>query len=110
MPSPELLRLIKVDDFSLQGFLVIDDFTTATLPIVEPIDLRERILAAGYRSSLTVVTRAGDQELGLAFWSKRPLAVGPQDVPVARRIADHVALAVSHEQLANVVGQMAEAH
>src|SRR6185436_16769180 len=31
-------------------------------------------------------------------------------VPVARRIADHVALAVSHEQLAAAAGQVAEAH
>jgi Nif-specific regulatory protein len=47
--------------------------------------------------------------MGLGFWSKRPHAFGPQDVPVARRIADHVALAVSHEQLADAARQVAEA-
>ena len=51
---------------------------------------------------------AGDQEMGLGFWSKRPHAFGPHAVPVARRLADHVALAVSHEQLA--ARQVAEAH
>jgi Nif-specific regulatory protein len=107
---PEAARLIKTDDSRpKEGFVVIDDFTTATLPIVEPADLRERIVAAGYRSSLVVLTRARDQEMGLGFWSKRPHAFGPQDVPVARRIADHVALAVSHEQLADAARQVAEA-
>ena len=55
-------------------------------------------------------TRARDQEMGLGFWSKRPHAFGPHDVPVARRLADHVALAVSHEQLAAAARQVAEAH
>src|SRR5258707_3910649 len=107
---PGLTRLIKADDSRPKDdFIIIDDFTTATLAIVEPADLRERIVDAGYRSFLTVLTRAGDQEMGLGFWSKRPNAFGPADVPVARRIADHVALAVSHEQLADAARQMAEA-
>jgi transcriptional regulator with PAS, ATPase and Fis domain len=57
-----------------------------------------------------VLARAGEQEMGLGFWSKRPTAFGPEDVGVARRIADHVALAVSHEQLADAARQVAEAH
>src|SRR6266849_4070179 len=108
---PEVARLIKTNEPKPKdGFIVIDDFMTATLPIVEPADLRERIVAAGYRSSLAVLTRARDQEMGLGFWSKRAHAFGPQDVPVARRIADHVALAVSHEQRADAARQVAEAH
>jgi transcriptional regulator with GAF, ATPase, and Fis domain len=108
---PEAARLIKTNDPRPEdGFIVIDDFTTATLPIVEPADLRERIVSAGYRSHLVVLARARDQEMGLGFWSKRPHAFGPQDVPVARRLADHVALAVSHEQLADAARQVAEAH
>jgi transcriptional regulator with PAS, ATPase and Fis domain len=92
-----------------EGFMIIDDFSTAALPIAEPADLRERLVAAGYRSMLTVLTRARDQAMGLGFWSKRPRAFDRRDVPVARRIADHVALAVSHEQLADAARQMAEA-
>jgi transcriptional regulator with GAF, ATPase, and Fis domain len=108
---PELTRLIKADDSTPKdGFVVIDDLTTVTLPIVEPADLQERLVAAGYRSFLAVMTRARDQEMGLGFWSKRPHAFGTDDVPVARRIADHVALAVSHEQLADAARQVAEAH
>jgi len=38
---PEVARLIKTNDSKPKdGFIVIDDFTTATLPIVEPADLR----------------------------------------------------------------------
>ena len=108
---PGLARMIRSSDSKPKdGFIIIDDFTTATLPIVEPADLRERIVAAGYRSLLVVLARARDQEMGLGFWSKRPQAFGPRDVPVARRIADHVALAVSHEQLAEAARQVAEAH
>jgi transcriptional regulator with GAF, ATPase, and Fis domain len=108
---PEAARLIKTNDpRPKDGFVIIDDFTTATLRIIEPVDLRERIVSAGYRSLLAVQTRARDQEMGLGFWSKRPHAFGPQDVPVARRLADHVALAVSHEQLAAAARQVAEAH
>src|SRR2546426_1179592 len=54
-----LTRFIKADDSQPdEGFIIIDDFTTATLPIVEPVDLRERIVAAGFRSLLDVLTRA----------------------------------------------------
>jgi transcriptional regulator with GAF, ATPase, and Fis domain len=107
---PEIARLVKTDDSRPKdGFIRIDDFTTATLPIVEPADVRERIVAAGYRSFLAVLTHAGDQEMGLGFWSKTPRAFTMADVPVARRLADHVALAVSHEQLAAAARQVAEA-
>src|SRR5258705_11470042 len=105
-----LTRFIKADDSQPEdGYVIIDDFTTATLPIVDPVDLRERIVAAGFRSLLVVITRARHQDMGLAFWSKRTRAFSHDDVPVARRIADHVALAVSHEQLADAARQVAEA-
>jgi transcriptional regulator with GAF, ATPase, and Fis domain len=108
---PELTRLSKTDDsMPKDGFVVVDDLATATLAIVEPADLRERLVAAGYRSFLAVMARARDQEMALGFWSKRLRAFGTDDVPVARRIADHVALAVSHEQLADAARQVAEAH
>ncbi len=106
---PELSRLIKSNDSKpKEGFVIIDDFTTVTMSIIEPADLRERIVGAGYRSLLVVFATAGGQEMGLGFWSKRPHAFKAEDVPVARRIADHVALAVSHEQLANAARQVAE--
>jgi transcriptional regulator with PAS, ATPase and Fis domain len=105
-----LTRFIKADDSQPdEGYLIIDDFTLATLPIVDPVDLRERIVAAGFRSLLVVLTRAGQQDMGLGFWSKRSRAFSRDHVSVARRIADHVALAVSHEQLAEAARQVAEA-
>jgi transcriptional regulator with PAS, ATPase and Fis domain len=105
-----LTRFTKADDSKPdEGYVIIDDFTTATLPIVDPVDLRERIVAAGFRSLLVVLTRARHQDMGLGFWSKHPHAFSRDDVSVARRIADHVALAVSHEQLAEAARQVAEA-
>jgi DNA-binding NtrC family response regulator len=106
-----LSRFIKRDDSHPDdGFVIIDDLTTATLPIVEPSDLRERLVTAGLRSVLVVVTRARHQHMGLGFWAKRVGAFTVEDVPAARRILDHVALAVSHEQLADAERQAAEAH
>jgi transcriptional regulator with PAS, ATPase and Fis domain len=102
-----LSRFTKTDDSEPEeGFIIVDDFTTATLPIVEPADLRERILAAGFRSLLVVLARARHQSMGVGFWSK----TARDDVPLARRVADHVALAVSHEQLAEAARQVAEVH
>jgi transcriptional regulator with PAS, ATPase and Fis domain len=57
---------------------------------------------------LLVGVKAREQQLGLLFWSKQPHAFQKRDLPVARRIADHVALAVSHEQLAEAARQVAE--
>jgi transcriptional regulator with GAF, ATPase, and Fis domain len=108
---PDLTRLVKDHHAAPDSdFFIIDDFRTATLEIAEPPDLGERLVAAGYRSFLLVLTRARDQAMGLGFWSKRPKAFEVRDVAVARRIADHVALAVSHEQLATAAQQVAEAH
>jgi transcriptional regulator with GAF, ATPase, and Fis domain len=105
-----LTRFIKSDDSEpADGFIIVEDLTTAPLPVAEPADLGERIVAAGFRSLLVVITRAGQQSMGLGFWSKRTGAFAIDDVPVARRVADHVALAVSHEQLAEVARQVAEA-
>jgi transcriptional regulator with PAS, ATPase and Fis domain len=58
---------------------------------------------------LEVRLNASDQVVGLQFWSKRRGAFDAAQVCVARRIADHVVLAVSHEQLAATARQAAEA-
>jgi transcriptional regulator with GAF, ATPase, and Fis domain len=96
------------------GFLIIDDLVDPQhhdddKEEFDPPDLRERTLAAGYRSILVVHLYARDQGLGLEFWSKQPHAFTASDVPIARRIGDHVALAVSHEQLAEAARQAADA-
>src|SRR5262245_35881137 len=107
---PELRRIVKPNGSHPPGrFLMVDDFATTVVPIVEPQEFQELVLAAGFRSLLTVQADAGAQEIGLGFWSKKPFGFALCDVPVARRIADHVALAVSHEQLATAARSVAEA-
>jgi DNA-binding NtrC family response regulator len=67
------------------------------------------LLEAGYRSMLDVRSIARSQVLRLGFFSKRPGAYAPKDVPTAQRIADYVAVAVAHEQLAALERDRAEA-
>src|SRR5690606_32543079 len=68
-----------------------------------------RLLDAGYRSLLAVFLAAREQEFGLQFWSKQLHAFEPAHVPTARRVAELVALAVSHQQLAEAERRAAEA-
>src|SRR5712692_9187713 len=51
------------------GSFIVQDLRTKVLPIVEPPDLQDRMIAAGFRSLLVVHTSARDQEMSLAFWS-----------------------------------------
>ena len=76
---------------------------------IDPPDFIDRVLAEGYRSFLNVRSVAGEQVLGLGFFSKRPDAYSLDDVPAARRIAECISVAVSHEQLADAERQRAEA-
>ncbi len=78
-------------------------------PAVEPRDFWDRVRSAGYRSMLAVHLSARDQMVALVFWSKRSHAFDERQLGMARRIADHVALAVSHEQLADLAREAAEA-
>jgi formate hydrogenlyase transcriptional activator len=107
-PLPSRLRLAdnceEGDDVK-----IVSDLELGDCPIVDPPDMRDRLLAAGYRSSLAIRLAARDQMLGLQFWSRRRSAFEQRHVPIARRIADHVALAVCHEQLAEIQQQAAEA-
>jgi transcriptional regulator with GAF, ATPase, and Fis domain len=91
------------------SFFIIDDLAVQTFEVVEPAGFWDGIRADGYRAMLLVGVKARDQQLGLLFWSKQPGAFSKRDVPVARRVADHVALAVSHEQLAEAARQIAQA-
>ena len=115
-PDFPRVTLMKLADCGVQkasdafAIIVIDDLRQQALPVAEPADFHSRVVTAGYRSFLSVHTSARDQVMALQFWSKRPTAFSADDVPIARRLADHVALAVSHEQLAKAARQVAEAH
>ena len=89
--------------------IIFDDISTGPIPVVEPADAFAPVIAAGYRSFLSVRIPARDRVLDLAFWSKRPAAFEQRDLPVARRIAECVALSVAHEQLVEAERQIAEA-
>ena len=94
---------------ALPNVLIIDDFTTAELPVFEPADAFAPVIAAGFRALLGIRLPAREQVIELSFWSKRPGAFAQSHVALAYRIADYVALSVSHEQLVEVERQVAEA-
>ena len=88
---------------------IIADLSTGPLPVFEPADAFAPVIAAGYRSLLTVRVPALDKVIELAFWSKRPGAFVARDLPAAHRIADYMALSVSHEQLVEAERRAADA-
>jgi transcriptional regulator with GAF, ATPase, and Fis domain len=98
-----------VDRIAGAEFKLIGDLLREPLAIVEPTNLQQELLAAGYRSFLIANTSTRFQPLSLSLWSKQPHAFSLQDVTVARHIADCVGLAFSHQQLAEAARQVAEA-
>ena len=78
--------------------VVIDDLRIEARP-VGGTNHTPALVSRGYRSLLTITTRASDQVLAAAFWSKHPYAFDRRQLPLARRIVEHIAVAVSHERL-----------
>ena len=105
---PEFRRLTIAGDAELH---IVKDLQLAApwLALCDPPDVVEDVIAGGFRSLLMVRSLARRQAIGLMFLSKRPAAFTSGDVPAARRLADYVALAVSHEQLASAERHDAEA-
>jgi len=58
------------------------------------------LAAAGYQSFLCIRARARERVIRLGLFSRRRAAYTLDDVPVARLIADAIAVVVAHEQLA----------
>ena len=108
-PLPTRLKMAPSASLN-EGFAIVNDLDPEKCPVVEPPGFWERVHSAGYRSCLDVRLSARDQLLGLQFWSKRPGAFEAHHVPIARRVADHVALAVSHEQLVEMARQADRSH
>src|SRR6185436_2952846 len=74
-----------------------------------PFEHALALTRAGGRSSLRVPLRRGDDLLGaLNFTSLTPVHYTSADVAVARRIGDYVALALSHQQLAEAARKSEE--
>jgi len=111
---------------AISGFADFPPFVDAPLPepslITEPWDFRiiddlaadtryanSPTVAAGMRSVLGLPIRVdGRLKHGVNFYSRQLGAFTEDDVIVGRRIADHVALALSHQRLAYVMRQRAE--
>jgi transcriptional regulator with PAS, ATPase and Fis domain len=93
---------------TLPDALVMGDLITQALPVTRGVNPTERLVAAGYRSVLSLSTRIRDQGLTIGFWAKRPHTYHHDDLPLAHRMALHLALAVSHQQLATAARQAAE--
>jgi transcriptional regulator with GAF, ATPase, and Fis domain len=65
----------------------------------------------GFRSLLRVPIRVKDEPIGgIGFGSDRPAAYSEDDVDLAARIADHIAMALAHERLAEESRRAAQAH
>jgi DNA-binding NtrC family response regulator len=89
--------------------VVIGDLTAGEFPLAcGTTSPTPWLVARGYRSQLTTATRTGDQVLGARFWSKHAHAYDRTHVPLARHIIDHLAVAVSHEQLATAARDAAD--
>ena len=64
----------------------------------------------GIRSELRVPIQLQGERVGFLFFcSRRPNMYGEEDVGLARRIADHVALAIAHERLAGEAKRASQA-
>ncbi len=66
--------------------------------------------ARGVRSELRVPVQLRGERVGYLFISsRRPHGYGEEDVELARRVADHIALAIAHERLAEEARRTAQA-
>ena len=83
----------------------------ARFDVIRPGPAWIRFVAAqGIRSSLRVPIRARDRPVGgVAFLAREPFAYDDEDGALALRIADHVALALAHQELAEEARQIAQA-
>jgi transcriptional regulator with PAS, ATPase and Fis domain len=106
IPAFRTLSLAGDAPFHVIGDLLMNP---PRLSACEPPDFLHKVTAAGYRSLLVVRSVARHQALALLFFAKEAHAFTLDDFPGARQIADYVALAVAHEQLAEAQRQGAEA-
>ncbi|HSL22655.1 MAG TPA: sigma 54-interacting transcriptional regulator [Vicinamibacterales bacterium] len=96
-PQPYPPAFIRAWDFD-----ILDDRTTHALERNRPG------LGPGTRSSLRLPIRFDDRVIaGIGFNSLQPATFTSLDVAVARRLADHVAVALSHHALAEQLAEEA---
>jgi len=77
------------------SFGIVDDLR------VHPLEADQPAVQLGARASLRVPIRINDQVVaGVGFVSFEPGRFASDDVPVAKRLADHVAVGLSHHRMA----------
>jgi transcriptional regulator with GAF, ATPase, and Fis domain len=83
----------------------------ADLPALPVVTERDRLLSAsGLRSLLRVpLSQSGEVHGSIGFLHREPARYGSTDVEVARRLADRIALTLSHQRLAEEARHAAEA-
>ena len=92
------------------GVSMIDDLRRLRYRgAAEEREVVEALVDAGYRSALCVTTAAQQQFMRLMFLSRGIDAYTGQDVAMAQHVAEYVAVAIAHEQLAASERDRAEA-
>ena len=119
---PEAIRLSILTDYSIIRDIVITPggkiqgvLITSDEPAPRPIEMEvpparfERQQALGVRANLRVpIVLQGEVAGALLFFSCDPNAFRPDHAEAARRIADHLALALAHQRLADEQRRAAE--
>ncbi|HEX4965952.1 MAG TPA: sigma 54-interacting transcriptional regulator [Thermoanaerobaculia bacterium] len=121
---PEVIRSSVMEDFTIASYAEIDPATgrarivlhSAESPeekqveVVLPLERIQKHLALGIRSLLRIPVRLKGETIGaLLFFSREPRRFTAGDADSARRIADHIALALAHQRLAEEQQRAAEA-
>jgi transcriptional regulator with GAF, ATPase, and Fis domain len=106
--------IIRAMDFNpsgvIQGVLVTsDDPVPRPVEVALPVGRFDRQMELGVRSHLRVpVILQGEMVAALLFFSREIDVYRPEHAEAARRIADHVALALAHQRLADEQRRAAE--
>jgi len=99
-PLPDPTLLTRPWDFE-----ILDDL------LDHPVMVLQRAIAAGMRSALIVPIRLNGQLHGsVNFYARTAARFSKADVAVARRVADHIALSLSHQRLAEEAQRHEELH
>ncbi len=87
------------------------DFDILDDRLTHPLEADRPVTRMGMRSSVRVAVRIDDAIVGgVSFNARRPGAYTSVDVDVARRLADHVGVALSHQRLALRLADEARRH
>jgi transcriptional regulator with GAF, ATPase, and Fis domain len=100
--GPEMPSTYPAAAIQAWEFAIVDDHT------LHPLERDAPATKMGMRSSLRFPVRFDDRVIGgVGFLSREPFRYTTADVAVGRRLADHVAVALSHHELAERLAEEA---